>query len=126
MPYVAAGLHTALCKLIKPSHREFLAGFVGSEVKYSEEFTDTWGPVRESSSKTQFQPGWTIGAGADIALNDRWSVRPEYMYTDFGKADIDSGLLATTDGLTSWPTSVFSHTTDLTSNIARIAVNYKF
>ena len=29
--------------------------------------------------------GWTIGGGAEWALNRRWSVRGEYRFSDFGK-----------------------------------------
>ncbi len=37
----------------------------------------------------EIRSGWTIGAGAEIALNDRWSIRGEYFYTWFGKRDFD-------------------------------------
>lgn len=31
--------------------------------------------------------GWTIGAGLEYALADRWSLRLEYRYTDFGSEE---------------------------------------
>lgn len=41
--------------------------------------------------------GWALGAGAEIALNDSWSARAEYMHYDLGKDTfaIDNGLIAT-------------------------------
>lgn len=29
--------------------------------------------------------GWTAGLGAEVAFDDRWSVKTEYLYTDLGK-----------------------------------------
>ncbi len=32
--------------------------------------------------------GWTLGAGAEFALDDRWSIRSEYRYTDYGETSV--------------------------------------
>lgn len=39
-------------------------------------------PVTSGFNDTQV--GWTIGAGIQYAINNNWSVRGEYRYTDFG------------------------------------------
>jgi outer membrane immunogenic protein len=31
--------------------------------------------------------GWTFGGGVEHAINNKWSVKLEYLYTDFGSAD---------------------------------------
>lgn len=31
--------------------------------------------------------GWTLGAGAEMAINNRWSVRADYLYIDLGEVD---------------------------------------
>jgi outer membrane immunogenic protein len=36
----------------------------------------------------QIRLGWTAGAGAEAMLDEHWSVRAEYRYTDFGSADM--------------------------------------
>ena len=31
-------------------------------------------------------PGWTVGAGVEVALAPRWSARPEYLDTELTAA----------------------------------------
>lgn len=38
-----------------------------------------------SLNETYF--GWTVGAGLEYAINQNWSARAEYRYTDFGRAN---------------------------------------
>ncbi len=38
-----------------------------------------------SANENRF--GWTIGAGVEAALNDRFTLRGEYLYTDLGSVD---------------------------------------
>jgi outer membrane immunogenic protein len=63
--------------------------------------------------RNQFYLGWTIGAGVEYALDRNWSVKAEYLYADLGKAQ----------------DTVFSfgeRTTELTLNMVRLGVNYRF
>ena len=34
--------------------------------------------------------GWTIGGGVEHALTDRWSIKAEYLYADFGSESYDT------------------------------------
>jgi outer membrane immunogenic protein len=67
--------------------------------------------------------GRTIGAGAEWALNRDWTLRGEYLYVDFGNV--------TTNAPTAQPNpaadfnSVRS-TADLTAQIVRLGLNYRF
>lgn len=54
--------------------------------------------------------GWTVGGGVEYALTNNWTVKAEYLYMDLGKEYYDS---IGTDA-------------DVTSNVARFGVNYKF
>jgi len=50
--------------------------------------TDNWtvgNNWNESSWDGKMRTGWTIGAGLEYALTDRWSAKAEYLYMDFGK-----------------------------------------
>ena len=37
-----------------------------------------------SGTKSATRVGWTFGAGVEYAVNNHWSLRAEYRYTDFG------------------------------------------
>lgn len=61
-------------------------------------------PFIGSSSDSNWHDGWTVGAGAEYAINDTWSLKAEYRYYDLGKesygvnaiggegTDVDLGL----------------------------------
>lgn len=53
--------------------------------------------------------GFTVGGGLEVAVTDNVSVKGEYLYTDFGSADFDTGI-----------------DVDLTSHVVRLGVNYRF
>jgi outer membrane immunogenic protein len=61
--------------------------------------------------------GWTVGGGLEWAFKDRWSVKAEYLYIDFGDGPTvtanGAGTLAIVSG-------------KMTDNIARLGVNYRF
>ena len=65
------------------------------------------------NGESQWLFGWTIGAGMEFALTDRWSAKAEYMYYDLGqdRYRIDNGLTAESD---------------TRGNTVRIGVNYHF
>ena len=58
--------------------------------------------------------GWTVGAGVEQKLDAHWSVKAEYLYASFARASY-----FTLTGFT--PEQV-----DLSANIVRAGVNYKF
>jgi outer membrane immunogenic protein len=49
----------------------------------------------ESVKKTK--TGWTVGAGAEYAVTDNWTVKSEYLYTDLGKANVFSDTIGGAD-----------------------------
>jgi outer membrane immunogenic protein len=70
-------------------------------------------PVAFNASHTDV--GWTVGAGIEWAMWDRWSAKLEYLYIDFGNGP--SVALAPGFALT---------TNHLTDNIGRVGLNYRF
>jgi outer membrane immunogenic protein len=87
----------------------------------------SWGSTRA---------GWTVGAGAEAAIDNNWSVKLEYLYMDLRTIG-SSGASATTvtnalntprtgfnTVTTTTLTSVFN--TRFTDNILRVGVNYRF
>ena len=86
----------------------------------------SWGSTRA---------GWTVGAGAEVAIDRHWSVKLEYLYMDLG--DVGSGSTTTTNVVTQLGVPVRFNTvttttltsafnTRFTDNILRVGVNYRF
>jgi outer membrane immunogenic protein len=70
---------------------------------------------------SQVNAGWTVGAGLEGALGDRWTWKAEYLYLDLGSMDDPDGLLLATS------TSggrVTTHT-NYTDNIVRLGLNFR-
>jgi outer membrane immunogenic protein len=87
----------------------------------------SWGSTRA---------GWTVGAGAEVALDPHWSVKIEYLYMDLGNIGSSGASATTTVNQLNTPRLDFNTvtTTTLTSafntrftdNILRVGVNYRF
>jgi outer membrane immunogenic protein len=87
----------------------------------------SWGSTRA---------GWTVGAGAEAAIDRNWSVKVEYLYMDLGNIG-SSGASATavtnalntpTPGFNTVTTTTLTSafTTKFTDNIVRVGVNYRW
>lgn len=63
--------------------------------------------------RDQFYLGWTAGAGVEYALDRNWSVKAEYLYADLGQ-----------EKDTVFPFG--ERSTELTLNMLRVGVNYRF
>jgi outer membrane immunogenic protein len=107
----------------------FVTGGVAvSQVRFSQSYSDNInnppeGPGIESASSSKTLVGWTAGAGVEQALTPNWTVKAEYLYTEFGGFSL-SGTLhdSTTTDFSNFSNSV-GH---LTSSTVRGGVNYKF
>jgi outer membrane immunogenic protein len=62
--------------------------------------------------------GWTVGAGAEYALSQKWSVKAEYLHVDLGSVATSAMFMPPFAGLT------LAGTTRLTTEIARAGLNY--
>ncbi|MGH6710969.1 MAG: outer membrane protein [Bradyrhizobium sp.] len=87
----------------------------------------SWGSTRA---------GWTVGAGAEAAIDRNWSVKLEYLYMDLGNVG-SSGATATTAvnqlntpgiGFNTVTTTTLTSgfRTKFTDNIVRVGLNYRF
>ncbi len=83
-------------------------------------FTDTLGGALESAKIDTTKVGFVVGGGVEAPLTDRLSLKAEYLYAHFGTtaAAVTSNNLA--------PDQVFSHSGDLSANIVRVGLNYRF
>ena len=70
---------------------------------------------------SQVNAGWTVGAGIEGALGDRWTWKAEYLYLDLGSMndpDLQLQVLSASGG------RVTTHT-NYTDNIIRVGLNYR-
>ena len=72
-----------------------------------------------SSDKTK--TGWTVGAGAEWALNGGWSVKAEYLYIDLGSINYTSSNSSPAN-----PLATINHDHRIVENVARVGLNYRF
>ena len=89
--------------------------------------------VRNAISSDTLQPGagsasgritgWTIGGGAEWALSPNWTVRAEYLHLDFGKVTANAPIEVPVGDLIK---NNMTTTVDLTAEVVRAALNYKF
>lgn len=63
-----------------------------------------------SASKTSY--GWTLGAGLEYAINQNWSARAEYRYSDFGN--------------TTYTIATNPIRTSSTDHVVRLGLTYRF
>ena len=81
--------------------------------------------------------GWTVGAGAEVAIDHNWSVKLEYLYVDLGNVGGNGGAAGTTvANALNTPSLGFNTVTTTTlastfnsrfsDNILRVGLNYRF
>lgn len=101
-------------------------GLALTNVDYSSLFTDTFATAHEGADKMSTQTGWAAGGGAEFKVKHHWSVKAEYLHTDFGsQSNTGTDLTAFTPRI-AFPTNVFTHTASLTGNVYRFGFNYHF
>ena len=61
--------------------------------------------------------GWTVGGGIEWAVDDRWSVKAEYLYVDLGNPSIDGDNTLASPGV---------GTDNYDFSVARLGVNFSF
>ena len=105
-------------------------GVAITNLNYKEDFIDTFATAHEFASTSGTLFGWTGGGGVEFKIGSghHWSLKGEYLWVDFG-----TGLQTTSTNLTAFgppaipfPTNVFTHRIDLTTQIFRSGFNYRF
>lgn len=78
---------------------------------------DGEGDFYTSEKKTRF--GYVVGGGVELAVTDRVSIKGEYNYLDYGKADVTLN-----DPL--WPEADGKRSFDISNHMAKVGVNFRF
>lgn len=92
------------------------------------------GKAVSSNTIKETKAGWTAGAGAEFKISDKWSVKGEYLYTQFNAGGVSNNVVVTTinssGGVNGTPTTVANQTltnnVKLKSNNFRFGINYRF
>ena len=84
--------------------------------------TNAGGTVTHSGTKDDTRFGWTIGAGAEIAVMDNLSFKAEYLYYDLGRSTVTANATAA-GGLGGTANSARFENN---GHIVRAGMNYRF
>jgi opacity protein-like surface antigen len=87
-------------------------------------FADEFG-ASESGIFSSTRFGYAVGGGIEAALWDRWSAKAEYLYVHFNPVSLTSANLILYPGFPI-PGQPFTHSADLSANIVRLGLNYRF
>jgi len=74
-----------------------------------------------SGNVSELRTGWTVGGGAQWAVNRTWSIKAEYLYVDFGSVSV-AVPLSNTPAFT----QAMQVGAKLSAHIARVGLNYRF
>jgi len=109
------------------------AGLAVTNIKQSGSFSFTNdnppGRGSESSSYSETKAGWAAGAGIEFKVAQRWSVKGEYLYSQFGRTSLTSNNMQNiSNGGNPFttPDEFFTRSTDLKSHSIRFGINYRF
>ncbi len=81
------------------------------------------GGVVTASSYSATDTGWTLGAGFDYPINDKLSLRTEYLYADFGRNTTPQTAIYGGSGALAYNATTGVSTT---LNVLRVGLNYRF
>jgi outer membrane immunogenic protein len=85
-------------------------------------FNDSVGAL-EAGRFDGWRAGYVVGGGIEAPITKQLSLKVEYLYAHFGTTDVP----VTANNLAvAFPGRVFAHSTDLSVNIARVGLNYRF
>jgi opacity protein-like surface antigen len=63
-------------------------GAAVAQIKVKTSFSDDYVlGASGQGSNSETKVGWILGAGGEYAMNKNWSIRGEYLYSDFGSVD---------------------------------------
>ena len=101
-------------------------GLAFSEFKFSSSYSDnaidaTFPGGTGYGSKSAIRTGWTAGGGVEWALHGNWLLRAEYLYVDLGSMRT-AVPISNTPGFT----QTMSVSSDLTAQIGRFGLSYRF
>lgn len=109
---------------IKPNLLGYATGGLAlTSLQVANSFNDTNGTTGGGSNSAT-KVGWVVGGGLEYAFDKNWTAKVEYLFVDFGSVTVNSTVFRP-QGLSGY-SSAISTSADLTANIVRAGINYKF
>jgi outer membrane immunogenic protein len=113
--------------VVTPDNRLMIYGTGGvaygggsANVSFYDNATGAFWSGNPSSSRV----GWTVGAGAEYAFTNNWTIRGEYLYVDLGSSNFTS--IGNPAAAFAFPGVYAQGHINYDASIFRLAVNYKF
>lgn len=96
-------------------------GLAVTQLKLDTLFTDNAFSGFSQSSDTKIRTGWSLGLGGEYALSGDWSLRGEYLYTNFGALKSLSETTSTNNSGGS-----LGHKAELETHAVMLGLTYRF
>ncbi len=84
------------------------------------------GGLQWAGSKSDMKVGYTVGAGAEYALTNNWTLRGEYLYYDLGKQTVAASGNGAVRSVAALNGVDYLSRTETKGHIVRAGLNYKF
>jgi outer membrane immunogenic protein len=101
------------------------AGLALTQLRYEEQFSDTYGSIaRGSGQLSKVAPGFIASLGGAYALTPHWQLRADYLFADFGQYSTTSNNLVY--GGSPYTGTIFNHSFSTAVHVLRVGVGYHF
>lgn len=97
------------------------AGLSVTKLKLDTLYTDNAWSGFSKGSETKIRTGWSLGLGGELALSEQWSLRGEYLYTNFGTLKSSSDVTSTNNSGGS-----LAHRAELDTHAVMVGLTYHF
>jgi outer membrane immunogenic protein len=112
---------------IGPSLLYATGGLAVTKVDYHAQFSDTGGGASEDAFVNKAKYGWVGGFGiAFPGPSEHFSVKAEYLYTDFGRLTMTSSNLTAFTPPVAFPANEFTHSMALHAHVIRAGIDYRW
>jgi len=101
------------------------AGAVTGEIKRYNGFLNDWLSLYDTVTNNKRESGYVLGFGSEYKLNDRWALRADYEYIDFGNVNFDYNFSVCYDGVGCGPAKITQSNSIHFSNLSA-GVSYAF
>lgn len=97
------------------------AARVKMDASFSDNFLGTGASGRDTNKETRL--GWVVGLGSEYALSDRWTIRADYLYADYGKIDTSAVI---TNPVFPALSNHLDNSIDLKTRMFSVGLSYRF